>query len=149
MPLKTLEVGKILSQVPKQVWRKKTLKKTKKKENKAEVMRPECVKRCCKALFLARRCDAFQPMCGAHVVPIQLSTVFSLWVWGKVQFFNPNPVGNLRTNTRALVHNYSFRTWQFKKKANARSLNGGVSRQPLFWEYVLFLLLYFLVNMSN
>jgi hypothetical protein len=41
--LKTLQVREILSQVPKQVWRKKTFKKTKKKEKntlKVEAMRP-------------------------------------------------------------------------------------------------------------
>jgi len=55
----------------------------------------------------------------------------------KVEFFKPNWAINLLINTRVLIHNYSFRTWRFKRNASAKSINGGVSLQPLFLDNVL------------
>lgn len=63
-PVKTLQVGKILSQVSRQIWRKKALRKTKKKtKNTLEesvtrlgcsATRPDCAKQCWKASFLSK-----------------------------------------------------------------------------------------------
>jgi len=71
---------------------------------------------------------------------IQHFAVFSLRVWGKTKFFNPNPSGNMSINTRAFIHKHSFRTWRFKKKADTGRIKRSLSSQPLFLAYVLFLL---------
>jgi len=57
---------------------------------------------------------------------------FSLEVWEKSPIFNPHPTGNFPINTRVRIHQYSYRTWRFKRNANTRSISGGVSPQPLF-----------------
>ena len=57
----------------------------------------------------------------------QLCVVFLLWVWGKTQFFSPNPLENQPINTNPLIHKFSFRTKRFKIKVSTRSFKGGVS----------------------
>jgi len=63
---------------------------------------------------------------------------FSIGLEIKTQYFNPNPYEKLPINIRTLINKFAFRTWQFKRKASARSINRVVFPQPPF-----------LVTMSN
>jgi len=48
----------------------------------------------------------------------------------KARLFNPSPARNMHINT-TLIHNSSFKTWWFKRKASARSIKRIFSPQPL------------------
>jgi len=75
-------------------------------------------------------------------VPCRLRHYFVTFCAQKPAFLAQNQAETFPINTAFLIHNFSFRTKRFKRKADTRSFQGGVSLSSLqvFIGYVLFLL---------
>ena len=139
--MKTLQEGEILSQASGQVLWKKTTRKTKKQmitREKYYWCTPGCdpgAPECAKIHSCAPGCQPDASWCAKlHLcvtgcvlhTPVMLFQEITVFLVEKTQFFSRNPVGNHPINTTHLIHNDSFRTNQFKRKANTRSFKGGV-----------------------
>ena len=108
----------------------------------------------------ASMCLAHSPAYRMHIFPRKYNFLlyFICWFGEKTQFFkpnptrnmsiNPNPPGNLRINIRALIRNYSFIDWRFKRKEIVRSVKGGVSPILCSQNMFYFFCNLFLVTMS-
>jgi len=111
-------------------------------------MRLGCAKQWEKSLYPTHTRDTHDPRRMAH------TTVEKTFKWcffpcgfgEQAHFFNKNSIENLTINTRNFIHKFSFRTWRFKMKTNIKSINEGVSPQPLFLEYFFVLFLWFVFS---